>query len=153
MSDSDGHRPQDPPRDPPGAGAGDDVGSVAEEAAKLLGALSAWAVDQGLESGDGLADLARNAAETARGLSDHLHENLATGAPECTYCPICRTVHLVRRTSPEVRAHLATAASSLMQAAAGVLASAATTSPAARADRVEHIDLDPEDDTPWPEES
>ena len=66
-------------------------------------------------------------------------------APECAYCPVCRTVHLVRQTSPEVRAHLAAAAASLMQAAAGMLATAdADDHRAARpaATGVEHIDLD-----------
>jgi hypothetical protein len=60
-------------------------------------------------------------------------------------------VHAVRQTSPEVRAHLATAASSLLQAAAGLLA---TTVPdhARTREGVERIDLDDETDGPWPEE-
>ena len=45
-----------------------------------------------------------------------ISSHIATGSAECTYCPICRTVHAVRQTSPEVRAHLAAAASSLLQA-------------------------------------
>ena len=45
---------------------GQDIGSVAEEAAKLFGALSGWAREHGSE------------------------EHIATGAPECTYCPVCR---------------------------------------------------------------
>lgn len=138
-----------------GQGEGDpDVGSVAEEAMKLLGALSHWAADQGAEGAEGIPGLVGQAVDAARGVGEHLEENLATGAPECTYCPICRTVHLVRRTSPEVRAHLTAAAASLMQAAAGALAGAATHQPPpARADGVQHIDLDPEDENPWPEES
>ena len=78
-----------------------------------------------------------------------------TGAPECAWCPVCRTVHLVRATSPEVRDHLATAAASLMQAAAGILA-AASTPHDRRPPGVEHIDLDGdpdgEPDADWPEE-
>ena len=136
----------------PGDGTGpegpEEVGSVADEAAKLFGALSEWARDHGSDLGQGLSGLAAQAATSAREANDHI----ATGGSECTYCPICRTVHLVRQTSPEVRTHLAVAAASLMQAAAGILATAAPDehrAAAARGDGVEHIDLD---DDPWPEE-
>jgi hypothetical protein len=101
----------------------DEVGSLGEEAAKLLGAMSGWA--------------------SAHELNDHL----ATGAAECTVCPLCRTISAVRQLSPEVSAHLSAAASSLTQAAAAFLA----TGP--RPDRatqdVEHVDL--ADD--WPEDA
>lgn len=147
---SDDHRP----REPTGP---EDVGSVGEEAAKLLGALSDWAGDQGVDLGEGLAGLAGHAATAARGVEDHF----ATGAAECTWCPVCRTVHAVRQTSPEVRAHLASAASSLLQAAVGALATAVP--PDRRPppdDGVERIDLDddsgPADsgvhDSEWPED-
>lgn len=103
----------------------DDIGSVAEEAAKLFGALSGWARDHGLD------------------------ETLATGAPECTYCPICRAVHAVRECSPEVRQHLVVAAASLIQAASAIMTAVATPpdrndDPSTRRDTVEHIDLDAE---------
>ena len=65
-------------------------------------------------------------------------------APECAWCPLCRTIAAVRQTSPEVRAHLTTAASSLMLAVSGMMA----THPPASDGRVERIDLD--DD--WPED-
>lgn len=100
------------------------VGTVAEEAAKLLGALSGWAKDAAYD----------------------VDAHIATGAPECTACPICRTVHAVRELSPEVTSHLASAATSLMHAAAGLMATA-TPGPGAR-EGVEHIDLD--DDGDWP---
>lgn len=103
----------------------DDVGSVGEEAAKLFGALSGW----------------------ARDVSDHVD----TGAAECSYCPICRTVHVIRQAGPEVRDHLAVAATSLMHAAAGVLAATARAPDTDRAGGVEHIDLDV-DQGDWPEE-
>ena len=111
------------------AGGQDRIGSAAEEAAKLFGALSGWA-----------GDLGRN-----------LDTHLATGAAECTYCPICRTVHVFREASPEIKTHLASAAASLMQAAAGVLAAvAASSAPASdRSTEVENIDLDNGGD--WPE--
>lgn len=115
-------------------GAGPEVGTVVEEAAKLLGALSEWAKD------------------AAHDVDGALDEHLATGAAECTYCPICRTVHAVRGLNPEVRAHLATAATSLLQAASGLMATAVPQQPAGG---VEHIDLDdlPDDDGDWPEDT
>ena len=138
------------PREVPPEDPGDQVGSVSEEAAKLFGALSDWARDHGPDLGDaedGLGNLAGRAAAAVQGLSDHVD----TGAPECAWCPVCRTVHLVRTTSPEVRDHLATAAASLMQAAAGFLAAAST--PRDRPQPgVEHIHLDGDADGDWPEE-
>jgi hypothetical protein len=113
-------------RDGGPGGPDEEIGSVADEAAKLFGALSGWAREA--------------------------NEHVATGAEECTYCPICRTVHVVRLASPEVRTHLALAAANLMQAAAGILAAASNDDSrgggAARGDGVEHIDLDEGD---WPE--
>ncbi len=107
-----------PPQDEP-------IGSVGDEAAKLLGALADWAGDH------------------ARDLNEHI----ATGDAECLYCPICRTVHAVREASPEVKAQLTQAASTFLQAAAGLLSAAGTAeSPSSR---VQHIDLDADatDDT------
>lgn len=107
------------------------IGSVGEEAAKLLGALSDWAKDA--------------AGDAAHGFDQHL----ATGAAECTYCPICRTVHAVRDLSPEVKDQLAGAATTFLQTAASVLAGrggAASRGP----EGVQHIDLD--DGGDWPEE-
>lgn len=120
----------------------DGVGSVGEEAAKLFGALADLAREQGSEVGSGLAGLASYAAGALRDVDEHL----ATGAPECTYCPVCRTVHVIRETSPEVREHLASAAASLVQAAAGWLATAVPEQARARAEGVERIDLDADDD-------
>jgi hypothetical protein len=111
------------------------VGSLGEEAAKLLGALSDWARDQG-------TDYAGSAAGAAGAFTHTLHdidEHVATGSADCRYCPVCQAIHVVRQTSPEVRTHLAMAAGSLMNAAAGLLATRAQ-------DRarpgVEKIDLD-----------
>jgi hypothetical protein len=110
-----------PPQDDP-------VGSVADEAAKLLGALAGWATEHTRE----------------------VNEHLATGAPECLYCPVCRTVHAVREASPEVKAQLASAASTFLQAAAGLLSAAGQAE--SSASRVQHIDLDddgdPDEDAP-----
>lgn len=119
-----------------------DVGSLGDEAAKLLGALSGWARDHAGEASEGLSGFAAHAAASTHDLNEHL----ATGSAECTVCPVCRTIHAVRQLSPEVTAHLATAMTSLAQAAAAVMATAAPRAEG-RGD-VEHIDLDGD----WPED-
>ncbi|WP_370249958.1 hypothetical protein [Nocardioides sp.] len=138
--------PHEPPAGEPGEPVGE-VGSVGEEAAKLFGALSDWARDQSTDWGAAAAGIAGQAAHLAREVDDHL----ATGAAECTYCPICRTVHLVRQTTPEVKAHLGQAASSLLQAVAGMLATVPPTGSGSGSSSVEHIDLggDEDDDEEW----
>lgn len=102
------------------------IGSAAEEAAKLFGVLAGWATSA----------------------TDHVD----TGAIECDFCPICRTVHVIRGVSPEVRDHLATAAASLMQAAAAVLQASATPAGAnKRSASVQPILIDDLDDGgDWP---
>jgi hypothetical protein len=144
--------------------AHESLGSAAEEAARLFGAVSDWAKQHGGEVANnltvalatGLAGLAGQAQNAASGLGHDLDEHLATGAPECAYCPICRTMHVVREASPEVIAHLSTAATALMQAAAAVAAAASSSGPTSRrGSRVEKIDLDQEQGWPdeWPEGS
>ncbi len=131
---------------PGGVGPGgpqDPVGSVGEEAAKLLGALSNWARDQGGDYAGSAADAAGAFAGAVQDVSEHI----ATGSEDCRYCPVCQVIHIVRDTSPEVRTHLAVAASSLMHAAAGLLA---TKPGEQRSGPVEKIDLD--DTTGWDEE-
>jgi hypothetical protein len=123
------------------AGDAHDVGSLGEEAAKLLGALSGWAREHAGDAGEGLSGLAAQAAASAHDLNEHL----ATGSAECTVCPVCRTVHAVRQLSPEVTAHLGAAMTSLAQAAAAVMAT--THAGASQDGGVEHIDVT--DD--WPE--
>jgi hypothetical protein len=115
----------DPSTNDGGGFGAEPVGSVAEEAAKLLGALSGWAKDA----------------------VPDLETHLDTGAAECTVCPICRTVHLVRELRPEVKEQLATAATAALQALSGLLA-AATPERRDASSGVEHIDLDDTGD--WP---
>jgi hypothetical protein len=122
-----------PPDD--GAPAGEPVGSLGEEAVKLLGALSEWARDQG-------QDYAGSASSASGAFNQALHdvnEHIATGSADCRYCPVCQVIHVVRQTSPEVRTHLTVAASSLMSAAAGLLATRTDHQPRPG---VEKIDLD-----------
>ena len=130
------------------------VGSVTEEAVKLLGALQGWAQDS---AGDA-SGTAGSAASAASGVLHDLNEHLATGSQDCRYCPVCQVIAAVRETSPEVKQHLATAATSLMRAAAGFLeghgqpGSDRSDPPRDRRDPVEKIDLsDDTDDTGWEE--
>jgi hypothetical protein len=116
------------------------VGSAAEEAAKLLGAVAEWAREHCPDLGTAIGGLADQVSAVAHDVDAHL----ATGE-DCRYCPICRAVQVFRSASPEVREHLTTAASSLAQAAAAALATAV---PEDRRPGVEHIDLT--DD--WPDD-
>lgn len=120
----------DRPRDP-------EVGSLAEEAARLLGAVSGWARDLDLGDHDG----------------GEVHDkHVASGSPECRWCPVCRTVRSARGLSPEVRTHLATATTALAQAALAFLATVpearSAAGPEESTGRVEPIDLDED----WPDD-
>ena len=117
------------------------VGSVAEEAAKLLHALQDWAK----ESGSEYAGAAASAAEGAASAVHRIDEHIATGSAECAYCPVCRVISAVRATSPEVRQHLTTAGTSLLHAAAGLLATVPEPSKQRRDGPVEKIDLSDDD--------
>ncbi|MDT9593782.1 hypothetical protein RDV89_11935 [Nocardioides zeae] len=153
---------------PAGEQAGERVGSVGEEAAKLFGALADWARDHDLDHGGaqdnggagGLGGMAHGVAQGVHGLAEGLRDAAAGESPgessgtsteassECRFCPVCRGIHLARQCTPEVRAQLAGAAASFMQASAALLnAVAADPRPGpARSDGVERIDLD--DETP-----
>ena len=138
MSDTD--EPRDGVDDGAGRAAGEPVGSVGEEAAKLFGALSGWALDQGADLGDA-GGVGRSLGDAARRVDEHL----ATGGADCRWCPVCQVIGMVRQTSPEVRTHLTAAAGSLVQAVAALLAT-----PPGRGEQVEKIDLD--DGSPWDEQ-
>ena len=86
----------------------DPVGSAAEEAAKLLGAVADWARDHGSDLGGAgpIGGLADQVSAAAHDVDAHL----ATGE-DCRYCPLCRAVQVYRAASPEVREHLVGAAS------------------------------------------
>lgn len=103
----------------PGAPTPDLIGSIAEEAAKLAASLVDWVKDA-----------------SASGANLHI----ATGAEECTICPICQMLHILRGSKPEVFDHLKAAVFSLTLAARAAL----DTSPAGpdgRRGPVENIDI------------
>ena len=99
-----------------------DLGTAAEEAARLFAVVEEWA-----------------RTRTAPLLDQ---EHLATGAPECSVCPVCQAIAAARSVRPEAVEHLLDAAASVVAA----LKTAVTTppEPGTRApDRsgVQHIDI------------
>jgi len=97
-----------------------DVGSAAEEAARLFAAAEHWA--------------------RTRGSALLASEHLATGAPECTLCPVCQAVGVLRQVRPEAATHLLDAAASLVAALKAAVP--VPDPPPAPAAGVQRIDLD-----------
>lgn len=95
------------------------MGTAAEEAARLLAAAEQWA--------------------RARAGSVLDAEHLATGAPECTACPVCSAVRVLRQVRPEAVGHLLDAATSLVAALAAAVPAAPAPGPP---EPVQTIDLD-----------
>ena len=108
---------------------------MAEEAAKLLGALQEWAVESGFTQAEGHD-------RTVGGLGA-IDDHVGHGQ-DCAYCPLCRAINLARGTSPQVREHLAVAIGALAQAATAALRSYGTEAPPddGRGSGFERIDLD-----------
>jgi len=94
------------------------IGSAAEEAARLFQAAEEW-------------------VRTRTG--GHL-DGLATGAPECTVCPLCQGIAAVRGVRPETVEHLLDAAASFVAALRTTVTTTAEPDPARRTD-VQHIDI------------
>lgn len=99
-------------------------GPLAEEAARLVEALSEW----------------------ARGAAGGLTIPAAGSGPECQVCPLCQLLALLRRTQPETFGHLADASASMVAALRTVVDrhDHATS----RRSGVERIDLDDRDTYP-----
>lgn len=93
----------------------DPVGSAAEEAARLLGAVQDWARTRF----DG--------------------EHLATGGTECQVCPVCQGIALLRQVKPETAEHLLDAAAALVAALRSAVATPSAAAPPAS--RVQPIDI------------
>ena len=102
-----------------GPGNGPEVGSAAQEAARLFAAVEDWA---------------RNRGDT--GAAEHAGPGTAT----CGVCPVCSGIALLRDVRPETVEHLLDAAASIVAA----VRSAVVPPPApdgARPGGVEHIDV------------
>ena len=135
------------------------VGSLAEEAAKLIAVMQGWASEHA-----GNPDHAADEEPPAPGANEpghpvggsdntghqHARHERRTDhadhdpAVECRWCPLCQTVRVAKAATPEVREHLADAAMSLAMAFKGLMETVDDTSP--RSSPVEKIDLDLEPD-------
>ena len=93
-------------------------GTIGDEAAKLLDAVQDWA--------------RRNLGEGA---------HIATGAPECTWCPICQLIAVLRGDRPELSDKIADATASIVAALRAMVDTAAASHPGASQPRVQRIDL------------
>jgi hypothetical protein len=120
-------------------------GPLAEEAARLVAALSAWAA--GGRSGDGSGDAGDTSGPRdapAGGAWPHLQEGLsgfADGSAACRVCPLCQALALFRQAKPETFAHLLDASTAITAALRSVVDQ--HEAGRSRASGVERIDLDP----------
>ena len=101
-------------------------GSFAEESARLLGAFRDWAARGQAAAGDPAG------SAPAHG-------------PECTYCPICQGIGLLRGARPEVVEHLADALGSLSAALGSLLSTEGAGEARRREEPVQHIDVTGDD--------
>ncbi|MCM0621659.1 hypothetical protein [Nocardioides bruguierae] len=106
------------------------MGSLAEEARLLLGVLTDLARGgDGAAAGGDAQDRPGPRPGPAEGSGDGSGDgpgdggSTGPGQHQCLgWCPVCRGADLARHVTPEVRAHLAQAGSSLLAAAVGLLA-------------------------------
>ncbi|TDD73570.1 hypothetical protein E1293_30925 [Actinomadura darangshiensis] len=121
-------------------------GDVLDEAAKLFDALlkrvggGGWSDEAGRDEPAGDVWDRATAAGPEHGHSEHGHSehgpHIATGAPECRDCPICRAIAMRREGGGDVGRHLREAGRSLLAAALDVAAAFdRTRPPAARENR------------------
>lgn len=100
------------------------VGSLAEEAARLIAAVQGWAQDQRPRHTERDADAEPIDGQSVPGgvhddpLGGSHHDPMSV---ECRYCPLCALAKMAKATTPEVRDHLASAALSLALAFKGLL--------------------------------
>lgn len=104
------------------------IGTLAEEAAKLLAVVHGWVGDPA------------TAASTPEGDEEQRHDHGAPeAAAECRWCPLCQLMRMAMATSPDVRAHLSQAAVSMALALKGLLEESPST--AGRTTPLEKIDV------------
>jgi hypothetical protein len=107
------------------------AGTFAEESARLLGAFREWAA-KGQQAMNGAAGQADPSSERQHG-------------SDCTYCPICQGVALLRGARPEVAEHLTEALSSLAAAVVALLPKDSAPSERRRPEPAQHIDVSGDD--------
>ncbi|MEW2358966.1 hypothetical protein [Spirillospora sp. NPDC029432] len=128
-------------------------GDLLDEAVKLFETLRRRMGEAGGRSGDTASDDAGSddagtggdvwsravAAEPGEGAGERAAPpRIATGAPECLDCPVCRAIAVARETGPGVRAHVREAGRSLAAAAFDVAAAFDRTGRAWRAGQPGH---------------
>ncbi len=134
------------------------VGSLTQEAAKLLAVLQGWAsehpapasagtgtteggseVRATADGGPGEGPAGASASTYPKGTGHEAHDPLS---PECRWCPLCQLMRAAKATSPEVREHLTNAATSFALALQGLLEpSSQRAERAERESPLEKIDL------------
>jgi hypothetical protein len=77
-------------------------------------------------TGSGSGDVWSEATSESAAWSGHI----ATGAPECRYCPVCRTIAASRTSGPDVVSHVMSAGESLYAAFREAVAGFERTKPA-----------------------
>jgi hypothetical protein len=121
-----------------GPGAHESVGSVGEEAAKLLAALQGWARE--------------HVSDYSRAASGFGSSYISDGSAACRVCPVCQLIAFVRGINPESVEQLTHAAGSMLSALHSLLESAQR-GEGRRSSPVQKIDLgdDPGDPEgpPW----
>ncbi|GAA1590021.1 hypothetical protein GCM10009678_85520 [Actinomadura kijaniata] len=91
-------------------------GDVLDEAAKLFDVLR-----RRLTGGSGTGGAGTGADDVwSRAVTEDPH--IATGAPECRNCPICRAIAMARESGPDVGRHVRQAGAALAAAALDVVA-------------------------------
>ena len=109
------------------------VGSVAEEAAKLFAVLQQAAAEA--KAGDHAPHTEEEPARGAGESRTAAGENAAGhGGAECQWCPVCQLIAKVRNTSPETVEQLSTAAAGVLGSVRSLLEAAAEAARQARAD-------------------
>ncbi len=117
----------------------DHVGSLAQEAAKLIASVQAWTREVGADSAPWgpddrrsddaesaeayypVSDESRPAAATDAAEPDGWHDAVQHTPLECRVCPVCNFGRFARTLTPDIRGHLASAGLSLALAVKGLL--------------------------------
>jgi Family of unknown function (DUF5304) len=117
----------------PAGGDQADLGSIADEAAKLVEAVQNWARGVGAESGSAAGPLAEFLAAGAG------------GSPSCRFCPVCQLVSTVREVRPETVQDLLEVGTSLLASMRTLIERQEREWSSRPAAPVQHIDIDEPD--------
>ena len=112
------------------------LGTAAQEAARLFAAVEDWARSRGEAhaAGSGAASAAGPAADPAGGQDGPVPTT-------CGVCPVCTGIALLRDVRPETVEHLLDAAASVVAAVRSAVVTPRAPSDGARPGGVQHIDV------------